>query len=84
MIRIEIDVSPELAARLERYQRELPRLLQRGLDEVERERDVEVSELQITPTSTTWREQWQAFAEDVAQVWPADTSVLETLAAMRR
>jgi hypothetical protein len=84
MTRIEIDVSPELAARLERYQRELPHLLQRGLDEVERERDAEGSGRQITPMSTTWREQWQALAEDVAQLWPAETSALETLAAMRR
>ena len=37
MSRIEIDVSPELAARLQRYQGELPRLLERGLAEVERD-----------------------------------------------
>ena len=84
MARIEIDVSPELAARLQRYHGELPRLLERALDEVERDRGAEPCASEGVPAGANWREQWQAFAQAVGEAWPAGTSALETLAAMRR
>ncbi len=83
MARIEIDVSPELAARLKRYQGELPRLLERGLDEVERERGAEPRVSEGAPASLSWREQWQAFAQAAGEAWPERTSALDTLASMR-
>ncbi len=84
MARIEIDVSPELAARLQHYQGELPRLLERALDEVERDRGAETRASEGALASLAWREQWQAFAQAVGEAWPAGTSALETLASMRR
>ena len=84
MARIEIDVSPELAARLQRYQGELSRLLERALDEVERDSRAATRASEGVPAGMTWREQWQAFAQAVGEAWPVGTSALETLASMRR
>ena len=48
----------------------MPRLLERGLDEVERDRGVETCASEGVPADLNWREQWQAFAQAVGEAWP--------------
>ena len=56
MARIEIEVPAELAARLERFQDDLPRLLQQGLDALERERAVERQAMPDEAAGVDWHE----------------------------
>ena len=84
MARIEIEISPELEARLQPFADALPQILERGLIVIEDELTRVPGMPRQRSIDTAWRDRWLALAREIGEQWPEDVSVIETLAAMRR